>query len=215
MGVPEILCSLWLVLEGITGKEIPESSRLEFSEKFLANSFALSDAEDNIFGSLNRGGIVDLPLLRTLLAIPQMPWEPSFWEVSFSSICKFGSFKNPFATITSLSELHFRLRRFMLLVQTKKVISMNYGGSTSSWIPWRWVRLDLIFTMRDIYISSDLNTLKNSLAAEALSLKISPHGTSLKWSWNHPNQHENSHKLCNEMGHPALSLLECQWKLRQ
>ena len=32
---------------------------------------------------------------------------------------------------------------------------------------------------------------------------------------DHPNQHENSHKLCNEMGHPVLSLLESQWKLRQ
>ena len=40
----------------------------------------------------------------------------------------------------------------------KKVISMNYGSSTSSWKPWRWVRLDLILTMRDIYISSNLNT---------------------------------------------------------
>ena len=32
---------------------------------------------------------------------------------------------------------------------------------------------------------------------------------------DHPNQHENSHKLCNEMGHPVLGLLESQWKLRQ
>ena len=31
----------------------------------------------------------------------------------------------------------------------------------------------------------------------------------------HPNQHENSHKLCSEMGHPILSLLISQWKLRQ
>ena len=38
----------------------------------------------------------------------------------FSSICKFCSFKNPFATITGLSELYFRFRRFVLLVQTKK-----------------------------------------------------------------------------------------------
>ena len=30
-----------------------------------------------------------------------------------------------------------------------------------------------------------------------------------------PNQHENSHKLCNETGHPFLSLLEGQWKLKQ
>ena len=70
-----------LVLEGKTGKEIPESSRLEFLEKFLANNFALSDTEDNIFRLLNRGGIAELPLLRTQLAICQKSQEPSFWEV--------------------------------------------------------------------------------------------------------------------------------------
>ena len=43
-----------------TVKEIPESSRLEFLEKFLASNSALSDAEDNISGPLNRGGIADL-----------------------------------------------------------------------------------------------------------------------------------------------------------
>ena len=54
----------------------------------------------------------------------------------FISICKFGSFKNPFATITSLPELYLRIRRFFSLVQIKKVISMNYGSSTSSRKPW-------------------------------------------------------------------------------
>ena len=39
--------SFKLVLEGKIGKEIPESSMLEFLEKFSANNFALSDAEDN------------------------------------------------------------------------------------------------------------------------------------------------------------------------
>ena len=81
LGVTEVLCSFRLVLEGKTGKEIPESSRLEFLEKFLANNFALSEAEDNTSGPLNRGGIADLPLLRTLLAIRQKPHESSFWEV--------------------------------------------------------------------------------------------------------------------------------------
>ena len=47
LGVTEILCSFRLVLEGKTGKEIPESSRLKFLKKFSANNFALSDAEDN------------------------------------------------------------------------------------------------------------------------------------------------------------------------
>ena len=71
LGVTEILCSLKLVLEGKAGKEIPESSRLEFLEKFSANNFALSDAEDNTPVLLSRGGIADLSLLRTLLAIHQ------------------------------------------------------------------------------------------------------------------------------------------------
>ena len=43
-------------------------------------------------------------------------------RLSFISICKFGSFKNPFALITSLSELSFRFRRFILLVQSRKKI---------------------------------------------------------------------------------------------
>ena len=73
LGVMDVLCSFRLVLEGKTGKEIPESSRFEFLETFLANNFALSDAEDNTSGPLNRGGIADVPLLRTLLAIRQKP----------------------------------------------------------------------------------------------------------------------------------------------
>ena len=71
LGVTEILYSFRLVLDGKTGKEIPESSRLEFWEKFSANNFALSDTEDNTSGPLNRGGIADLPLLTPLLAIRQ------------------------------------------------------------------------------------------------------------------------------------------------
>ena len=72
--------SFRLVLAAKSGKEIPKSSRLEFLGKFLANNFALSDAEDNTSGLLNRGGIADLSLLRTLLAICQKSWVPSFWE---------------------------------------------------------------------------------------------------------------------------------------
>ena len=49
-----------------TGKEIPGSPRLEFLEKYSANNFALSDAEDNTSGPLNSRGIADLPLLRKL-----------------------------------------------------------------------------------------------------------------------------------------------------
>ena len=50
-GVTKILCSFKLFLEGKTAQTIPESSRLEFLEKFSANNFALSNAEDNTSGS--------------------------------------------------------------------------------------------------------------------------------------------------------------------
>ena len=70
-GVTEILCSFKLVLERETRKEIPESLRLEFLEKFSANNLALLDAEDNNSRPLDRGGISDLLLLRTLLTIRQ------------------------------------------------------------------------------------------------------------------------------------------------
>ena len=86
LGVIEILCSFRLVMEGKTGLEIPESSRLEFLEKFSGNIFALSDAEDNTSRPLNRGTIVDLTLLRTLLAIHKNSKEPSFWEVMDSFV---------------------------------------------------------------------------------------------------------------------------------
>ena len=121
LGVIETLCTFRLVLEWKTGNEIPESSRLEFLEKFLANNFALSDVEDNTSGSLNREGIADLPLLRTLLAISQKTLEPSFWEVldSFALLA--------YASLTAsrtllqrlLACLNFRFRRFILLVGTK------------------------------------------------------------------------------------------------
>ena len=59
LGVTEILYSFRLVQEEKTGKEIPQLSRLEFLEKFSANNFALSDAEDNNSGPLNRPGIAE------------------------------------------------------------------------------------------------------------------------------------------------------------
>ena len=81
MGVTEISWSFRLVLEGKTDKEIPKSSKLEFLVKFSAKNFALSDTEGDTSGSVNRGGIADLPLLITLLAIRKKSREKSFWEV--------------------------------------------------------------------------------------------------------------------------------------
>ena len=32
---------------------------------------------------------------------------------------------------------------------------------------------------------------------------------------DHPNQHENSYKLCEGARHPIMNLMESQWKLRE
>ena len=45
--VTETLWSFRLVLDEKTGKEIPDSSRLEFLGKFSGNNFAKSDAKGN------------------------------------------------------------------------------------------------------------------------------------------------------------------------
>ena len=79
LAVAEILYSFRLVLEGKFVKEMSESSRLKFLEKSLANNFALSDAEDNTSGSLNRVSIADLHLLKTL-RIQQNSLDSSLWE---------------------------------------------------------------------------------------------------------------------------------------
>ena len=50
----------------------------------------------------------------------------------FISISKFGSFKNPFVTITNLLEIHFRCRRIVLLVQAKEVISMTMPATQTA-----------------------------------------------------------------------------------
>ena len=74
----------------------------------------------------------------------------------------------------------------ILLVQTKKVISMKYGSSASGWKPWRWVMLDLVFTVRDHASILNWTHSQNSLAAaEAPWLKIFSHGTSPRW-WCRP-----------------------------
>ena len=124
LGVTEILRSFILLREEKTGKEIPESSRLEFLVKFLAKDFALSDAEDNTFVPLNRV-IADLFIFveNNISNSPNLPSAKFLGSnklVCFISICKFGSFKNSFLMITSLSEVYFRFRSFILLVQTKK-----------------------------------------------------------------------------------------------
>ena len=127
----------------------------------LTNNFALSALEDNTSGPLNRRCTADLPSLRTLLEIRQKSWEPSFWEVmdSFVSVAY-----ATLATSRTLLQwlpacLNLYIPNIYFVSANKKMISSYYGSCTSCWKPWRWVRFDLIHTMRDIYINSNLNPL--------------------------------------------------------
>ena len=62
--VTGISYSFRLVLDGNAGKEIPESWVTKMN---LGKNFVLSDVKGNTSEPLNRGGIADLTLLRTLL----------------------------------------------------------------------------------------------------------------------------------------------------
>ena len=73
------------------------------------------------------------------------------------------------------------------------------------------------YILRDIYINSNLNPLTKFTRSSRITgfEDILP----LEHLWNdlkdRPNQHENSQKLCDEMGYPFVNLMESQWKLRQ
>ena len=92
-------------------------------EKFSAKKrIALSDAEDNASGLLNRGDITDLPLLQALFAkVAEAKFlENDIQKLNIKKLInkrKFGSFKNTFVMITGVPEFHFKCRRFILLVQ--------------------------------------------------------------------------------------------------
>ena len=104
LGVTGTLSSLRFILEQKIDTWVIKirSLRNVFSKQFCFIRYRRGIAD------LNRGYIVDLPLLRTLLVTDQKSWELSFWKVidyfPFSRVCNFGSFKNPFARITSLSQ---------------------------------------------------------------------------------------------------------------
>ena len=76
--------------------------------------------------------------------------------------------------------------------------------------------LDLIFSMRDIDINSNLDPLtKFTSSSRSRVEKYLPMERLSNDHEDHPNQHENSHKLCHETGHLVLNLMESQWKPRQ
>ena len=90
-----------LVLEELKGKKMPESSRLESLGTFSAYNFTLSNAEDNTISNLR--------FENTISNLPEVTQAKCLGSDSpFISANRFGSSKNPFATISSVSEINFR-----------------------------------------------------------------------------------------------------------
>ena len=94
---------------------------------------------------------------------------------------------------------------------------MNYGSSTSSWKPWRSVRLDLILTMSNIYINSNLNPhTKFTSSSRSTEFK-----DILSWKISHmitktiPISTKIVKSFVIKWWHLAVCLTESQWKLRQ
>ena len=117
--VIEILCSFRLVLEEKTGKEIPQSSRLDFLEKVSANNFALSEAGDNYSGSLkSKFTFVE----NTISNLPKVPRTRLLWSdglFCFSGICKFVV---AYANFFCLTHLH----DFQLLALLPEFIEITF-----------------------------------------------------------------------------------------
>ena len=112
------------------------------------------------------------------IAICQKSLKPSYWEVMDPSVLP--EYAHLAGSITSLLYFTLESKDLFCWYKWKKVISMNYSCSTSSWKSWRWVR-DIYD--EGIYINFSLNQLTESSRSNIYNLKISFHGTSRKWTW--------------------------------
>ena len=78
---------------------------------------------------------------------------------------------------------------------------MSYGG-VKLLKTIEMSELDLVFTIKDIYINSNLDYSQNSAeAAEVPRLRLSYHEHFSNDQKDHLNTHENSYELYNEKGH--------------
>ena len=136
---------------------------------------------------MNRGSIIaDLPLLRTLLAICQNSWEPSFSKVmdslvllAYASLAASRTLGQqllacPNFTLDSEDLFYwYKQKRWFQWTMAAAQTAENHGDEWGLTWYLRW----------GIYTSVPMWTHSQNLpAAEALSLKIFSHGTSLKWS---------------------------------
>ena len=112
--------SFRLNLKGKAGKEIPEPSRFELSEKLSVNSFCFIACRRKHLRTIKWRKNSRFNFAENTISNSQNATTVKFLRshiiFGFFSINKFDSFKNLLATITSLPELHVRHRRYILLV---------------------------------------------------------------------------------------------------
>ena len=137
--VTEVLFSFRLVPEGKTGKKLLKSSRLESPKIVYSKQFCFIRCRRQLLRSLNKVGIADFSLMRTLLAIREMSQKPSFGEVVDSFVLL--AYAILAACRTNLQWLIACVKIFYISAKVK-IISMSYGSCTSSWKPlkmsWAW-----------------------------------------------------------------------------
>ena len=158
MGVTKILCSFRWVQEGQTGKETCSIKirviRNVFSKQLCFIWCTRQAVEWRRYSRFTfvKNTISNLP------KVPTVKFLGSDRLFYFISICKFGRFQNPLSTL--LTCLNFTLDSEVFSVGTnEKRDFYNYGSSTNYWKPWRWMRINLILAMSDIYINYNLNPL--------------------------------------------------------
>ena len=119
--------------------------------------------------------------------------------------------------ITSLFELYFRFRRFILVGTNKKSDFYELWQQHQHLKTMVTSEAIYINMYRDIYINPNLNWLtKFTRRSRSTEFKdIFLWIISQIYHENHTNQHQNSHKLSNETGHSVVHLKESHWKLRQ
>ena len=174
--VTEKICSLRLVLEGKTGKEISDLS-IELLEKLSANNFALFGAEGNTSRPLNTGGIGDFPLLRLLLAIHEKSLHVHIhvWQLPFATLLQQLLAYLNFNLDSEHLSFWYKWKKWSLQTMAAAQAAENHQEEWGLTWYCQWG----IYTSIHPTWSHSQNSLA---AAEAPSLKISSQRASLKWS---------------------------------
>ena len=91
--------------------------------------------------------------------------------------------------------------------------SLSYDSSTSSWKSWRWTKLDLTFTMKNIYINCNLEWASNyNPVTNFGNCRINT-----QFSRYHPKEHfyRRTSPISMRKEHSLLNLEESQWNWRR